>query len=137
MWPQSPRFVLSGLVAAWSAWMMGAKAVILAGMNAYGGDHGYMWEAEKMARDIHGAVRVAGGGPLTKTWPAYNPKERFGAYTPHSAIQGWLGMDGRIKVKVLHPTYLGGREVRPGEQHDVMRHEVKRLLKHHMVVEVT
>lgn len=134
-WPQNPRFVLSGLIGAWAAWLMGAKAVILAGMDAYDGTPGYIWEAEKIARDIPGVVRVA-SGPLSRVWSEYDPKEKFGHYTPHSAIQGWLGMDGRIRVRVDHPTYIAGREVRPGDELEVMRHEVRRLLKHHMVVEI-
>ena len=41
-WPQCPRFVLSGMIATWAAWAMGAKVVLLAGCDGYGGDPGYV-----------------------------------------------------------------------------------------------
>lgn len=135
-WPQNPRFVLSGMVATWAAWAMGAKVVILAGMDGYGGDKGYVFEATKMARDVHGPVRVVGGGPLAAVWPAYDPDEKFGRYTPHPSIDGLRNIDGLTTIKVLKRTTIRGREVYGGEQMTVYRHEVGRLLKHKMVVEV-
>ena len=131
-WPQNPRFVLSGMIAAWMAWFMGAKVVILAGMDGYGGQDGYKDEAMKIDRDIHCPVRVAGGGPLTSQWPEYKPAESFGKYKPHSAIQGWLGKDGIITVRVRKPCLGMGI----GETLKAPRHEVARLLKHRMVEEV-
>lgn len=136
-WPQCPRFVLSGMVATWAAYMMGAKVVILAGCDAYGGqDSGYMLEASKIARDVFCPVRVAGGGPLTKVWPEYDPGETFGRYRPHSSIEGWLGMDGEITVKVIKSCTLRNRDRIPGEEVRLMRHEAARELKHKMVAEV-
>jgi len=131
-WPQNPRFVLSGMVGAWMAWLMGAKVVILAGMDGYGGQGGYKDEARKIDRDIHCPVRVAGGGPLTCTWPEYDPDERFGKYKPSTAIDGWLGNDGIITVRARKPCM--GLNI--GQQARVLRHEVARLLKHRMVEEV-
>lgn len=135
-WPQAPRFVLSGMVAAWAAYMMGAKVVILAGCDGYGGNHGYVCEAGKIDRDIHCPVRVAGGGPLTKTWPAYDPAEKFGRYSPNSAIEGWLGKDAPIRIRVRKPCHIRGAERPRGWECQVMRHEVAKQLKHYMVEEV-
>lgn len=136
-WPQSPRFVLSGMVATWAAFMMGAKVVILAGCDAYGGaDTGYMDEARKMARDVFCPVRVDAGGPLVKVWPEYDPTESFGRYKPHGSIEGWLGLDGEITVRVIKRCTLRNRERVPGEEVRLMRHEATRELKHKMVAEV-
>jgi hypothetical protein len=135
-WPQNPRFVLSGMVAAWMAWFMGAKVVILAGMDGYGGQNGYKDEARKIDRDIHCPVRVAGGGPLTAVWPEYDPAETFGRYKASTAIDGWLGTDGLIRVRARKPCQVSGTDLGKGEELKVMRHEVARLLKHRMVEEV-
>lgn len=136
-WPQCPRFVLSGMVATWAAWAMGAKVVLLAGCDGYGGDPGYVDEARKIGRDVHCAVRVVDGGPLTKIWPAYDPAERFGKYKPHTAIDALLGIgDGRIRIRALKPCSVGYTDLAKGAELSVLRHEVARLLKHRMVEEL-
>lgn len=132
-WPQHPRFVLSGMVAAWAAFVMGARAVILAGMDGYR-KPGYIDEAKKMARDIHCPVRAM-SDEMAKVWPRYNTQERYGRYKAHASINRWQGMDGRIDVRVLKPTTIHNRAVMPGEVLSVMSHEVARLIKHKMVVE--
>ena len=134
-WPQCPRFVLSGMVATWAAWAMGAKVVILAGFDAYGGESGYIDEARKIARDVHCPVRVVGGA-LQDVWPAYDPAERFGKYKPHAAIDGLLGVAGEVRVRALKPCTVARIDLAKGEEISAMRHEVARLLRHRMVVEV-
>jgi hypothetical protein len=135
-WPQHPRFVLSGMIATWAAWAMGAKVVLLAGCDGYGGDPGYVDEARKIARDVYCPVRVVGGGPLTKVWPEYDPGERFGKYKPHSAIDGLKGLDGEIRIRALKPCSVGYTDLLKGQEFIAMRHDVARLLKHRMVEEV-
>lgn len=134
-WPQHPRFVLSGMVATWAAWAMGARVVILAGFDAYGGDAGYIDEARKIARDVRGPVRVV-SGPLQAVWPTYSAKERFGKYKPHPSIDGLRGVDGMTRVRALKPCTVGLVDLAKGQELSAMRHEVARLLKHRMVVEV-
>lgn len=136
VWPQCPRFVLSGLVATWMAWAMGARVVLLVGFDAYGGEKGYVDEVRKMARDVHCPVRVVGGGPLTKIWPAFDPEEPFDGYEPHSAIAGLLDIDGQIRVRALKPCTVGRVELDRGQEMTAIRHEVARLLKHRMLEEV-
>lgn len=135
-WPQHPRFVLSGMIATWAAWAMGAKVVILAGCDGYGGEPGYIDEARKIDRDVHCPVRVVGSGPLTKVWPSYDPAEKFGRYKPHAAIEGLRGIDGLVTVRALKPCTVGAVDVAKGGQITAMRHELHRLLRHRMVVEV-
>lgn len=134
-WPQEPRFVLSGMIGIWAAMLMGAKVIVLAGMDAYGGDAGYINEAVKIARDVHVPVRVA-SGPLSQVWPLYDEAEKFGRYSAPSQIDGWLNVDGEITVEVLKPTSVRNIERTRGERIRVMRHEVRRLLKHRMLKEV-
>lgn len=139
-WPQCPRDVLSGMVATWTAFMMGAKVVILAGFDAYATERpnrhtGYAFEAVKMARDVKCPVRVVGGG-LARAWPAYDPDEKFGRYTPHSSIGYWLGTNEPITVRVRKPTQIRGEYRAVGDVVPVIRHEVVRQLKHRMIEEV-
>lgn len=134
-WPQQPRWVLSGMVAVWAAFVMGAKVVIVAGCDAFGGEPGYVHEARKIARDVHCPVRVV-SGPLTAVWPHYDPAEKFGRYTPHTAISGWLGQDGQIEVRVRKPCTLAGIDRLPGETLTAWRHDARRLLKHRMIEEI-
>lgn len=134
-WPQCPRFVLSGMVATWATWAMGAKVVILAGFDAYGGEAGYVNEARKIALDVHCPVRVVGGA-LQDVWPAYDPKERFGKYTPHGAIDALLGVAGEVRVRALKPCTVARIDLAKGEEIFAMRHEVAKLLRHRMVEEL-
>lgn len=136
-WPQHPRWVLSGMIATWAAFCMGAKVVFVAGCDAYGGVPGYIDEARKIARDVKCPVRVVSGpladiGGDTVDWKPFDPDETFGRYKPHSAIDGWLGKDGRIQVRVLHDCDIGVK----GMVLSAYRHDVRRLLKHRMVEEV-
>jgi hypothetical protein len=133
-WPQAPRDVLSGMVAAWCAYLMGAKCVVLAGMNGYQ-DRGYIFESVKIAKDIYCPVRVM-SDELVKVWPKYAKTERFGKYAPHSNISSWLGVDETITVEVVKPTTVRGSYREKGFRTQVMRHEVSRLLKHKMLKEV-
>ena len=135
-WPQHPRFVLSGMIGTWAAWAMGAKVVLLAGCNAYGGDAGYVDEARKIDRDVYCPVRVVGGGPLTKIWPEYDPAERFGKYKPHSAIDGLKGLDGEIRIRARKPCLVGYTRLLKGQEFIAMRHEVARLLKHLSLIHI-
>lgn len=139
-WPQCPRDVLSGMVATWAAFVMGAKVVILAGFDAYKTERptkhtGFAYEAVKMARDVKCPVRVVGGG-LAKAWPAYDPAEKFGKYVPHSSIGYWKGVDAPVAIRVRKPTQIRGVYHAIGDELRVMRHEVKRQLHHRMVEEI-
>lgn len=134
-WPQSPRFVLSGLVAAWAGFAMGAKVVCLAGMDGYA-DNDYTDEAQKIARDIHCPVRVQPGSFLRAVWPVWDAAERFGKYTPHSSIGGLRGIDNTIRVRARKPCRVGLVDLERGQELTGLRHEFARLLKHRMVEEV-
>lgn len=133
-WPQAPRDVLSGMVGAWAAFVMGAKVVILAGMDGYK-ESGFIHESVKIEKDINCPVRVM-SKELEKVWPKYDSKERFGKYEPHSSISAWLNVDESITIEVVKPTAVRGRSREAGFKMKVMRHEVARLLKHKMVREV-
>ena len=132
-WPQSPRFVLSGMIGAWVSYLMGAKVVILAGMDGYK-DPGYIQEAIKIARDISCPVRVC-SKELSQVWELYNPKERF-KDQEYPGINAWLDVDESIEIMVNYATTIQN-VIRPaGWRGRVMRHEVHRLLKHKMVREI-
>lgn len=135
-WPDAPRKVLSGMVGAWCAWAMGAKVVILTGMNGYDGRAGAIRDARLMASQIHCPIRIIGAGPLADTFQQYDPAETFGRYTPHSSINGLLGRDGEVRIRVIKPTQVRGIDVKRGDEITVMRHEVARLIRHRMVAEV-
>jgi hypothetical protein len=136
-WPGHPkRFVLSGMVAAWAAWAMGAKAVILAGMDGYGGAPSKLAHSSLAAEEIRCPVRVVGGGALTKFWPEYNDRERFGRYTPHSAINGLLGIDGLITIRATKPRFMCGKEREKGEVFQAMRHDAAFWIRHKLAVEL-
>lgn len=137
-WPDAPKTgVLTGMVATWVAWAMGARVVILAGMDAYDGSPRGMAHCSAVDRDVKCPIRVVGGGPLTKFWPAYDPKETFGRYKPHPALDALRGLDGRTRVRALKPVTVRHHDMQPGEEMTVMRHEVHRLLRHRMLEEIT
>lgn len=135
-WPSHPRRILSGMAGVYVAWALGAKLVIVAGMDAYDGKESAIRDAKAVANDVRCEVRVVGGGPLTEVWPAYDPAEKFGRFVPHSSLDGLRGMDGLIRVRVMKPTMIRGMAVAKGDQLSVMRHEVAGLLRHRMLVEL-
>lgn len=134
-YPQSPRFVLSGLVATWAAWAMGARLVIPVGMTGYS-DNDYRDEAKLIARDIHGEVRVMQESPLADVFPIWKRTEKFGKYVPHQALDGLRGIDGVISIRVRKPCTIGMIDFDKGAELRVYRHEVYVLLKHRMVEEI-
>lgn len=132
-WPGAPKRGLSGMMAAWCAWAMGGHPVILAGFDAYDSKPSAMAMSERVQKEIKGEVRVV-SGPLTQFWPAYDKKEKYPDYAPDFA--GLLKIDGTIRVRVRKPTQIAKRDVFPGQELTVLRHEVARLLKHQMVEEL-
>ncbi len=136
-WPDCPKTsILSGMVAAWVAWVMGAKVVILAGMDGYGGSPSGMAHCAPIVRDVKCPIRVVGGGPLTRFWPAYDPNEDFGEYEMHPSIDAIKGVDGMTRIRALKPCSQAGLTLAKGDEADVMRHQVARLLRHRLVEEV-
>lgn len=134
-YPQCPRFIPSGLVAAWAGFAMGAKAVMLAGFDGYA-DNDYREEARKVSQDIHCPVRPMADSPMADVWPAFDPSERFGRYTPHSSIEGLRGIDNAIRVRAVKPCLIGMVRLERGQEMTGMRHEFARMLKHRMLEEV-
>lgn len=135
-WPQAPRYILSGLVAAWAGFAMGGKVVCLAGFDGYP-DNDYAGEARKVADEIRCPVRVVSGF-LEAVWPLYDPRERFGKYVPHSSIDGLRGVDGLIWVRARKRCRIGTIDLEPGQTLQVMRHDwdVRLRLKHKTLEEV-
>ena len=136
-WPDHPKTgVLSGMVAAWVAWAMGAQVVILAGMDGYGGEPSSLARSAVAARQIQCPVRVVGGGPLTKFWPAYDAGEVFGEYVMHPSIEAIQGIDSLTRVHAVKKCSTHTMNLQPGDEVTGMRHEFARLLKHGLVREV-
>jgi len=136
-WPQAPRFVLSGMIGIWVAYVMGAKCVIVCGMDANNGDPGMVDEARKISRDVETSVRVV-SGPLTKIWSPYEPKEKFGKYTVPNALASWIESrdTDEIMVEVLKDTEIGQISRKRGDQFTISRAMAARFLRHRMIKEV-
>jgi hypothetical protein len=135
-WPDYPKTgVLSGMVACWVAWAMGARVVVLAGMNAYDGSPSGMAHCSAVVRDVKCPIRVM-GGPLAKVWPIYCPAEEFGEYEMHPSIEALQGIDGMTRIRALKPCSQPGLALAKGGEVDVMRHQVARLLKNRLVEEI-
>jgi len=136
-WPDAPRrSVLSGMTAIWCAWAMGAKAIVLVGMNGYYGKSGAMKDAHNVAAVVTVPIRSIDGGALSELFPEYEAKERFGHYKESPQIRALLDIDEKITIRVVKPTGIRGREYQKGEQLTIMQHEVARQLRHKMVVEI-
>lgn len=136
-WPDAPRTsFLSGMAAVWCAWAMGAKAVIVVGMNGYDGKTGAMRDAACVMKEVSVPVRSVDGGPLSDVFPEYDPKEKWGHYKESPKIAELMKSTGEIEIEVIKPTGIRGREMQKGERIKIMRHEVARLLWHKMVKEI-
>lgn len=137
-YPDSPRRVFSGLVAAWAAWAMGASCVILVGFGCYEGERlheRHMKDARLIASAINGNVRPV-SGPLLRLWPAYDEKERFGRYKRPAQLDTLAGVVGVTLVRVVKPTTIRGKEWSKGSEVSATREELKHALRHRMVVEL-
>lgn len=137
-WPHSPRRLLSGKVAIWAAWAMGAGVVIVAGMDGYGGTKNSRMVAGMVAEHIVGGnVRVFGGGPLTELWPQYDPAEKFPRYVEPPQLKALRSEDGKTRIRFLKPTaFMGGPRAK-GEELTGMRHQFIKLIRQKMAVEIT
>jgi hypothetical protein len=126
-WPGAPRRMLSGLMAAWCGWQMGGHPVILAGFDSFNGDEGAREKAALFKEQIKGHVRQCSG--MDEFWPRYDPGEDFTEYVP-------VVIDRDIiKIRVRKPVTIRGMEWPKDAQLEVERDEVKRFLRHRMVVE--
>lgn len=135
VWPSSPRRLYSGMVGAWCAWAMGARVVILAGMDGYQGSLRAKRQADTMAEEIRCPVRVV-SGPLADVFGLYDPSERFGRYAPHNAIHTLMGANGETRVRVRKETAIEGINYIPGDEWAGPRHSVAKQLRHKMVIEL-
>lgn len=141
-WPDAPRrSFLSGMAAVWCAWLMGAKAIVLVGMNAYEGKEGAMRDARLVSGIVSVPVRSIDGGALESVFPEYDPKERFGHYKESPEIGALLTkqVSEQITVIVVKPTTIrnGEKERTIGERVTGMPHEFARLIRCGMLKEVT
>lgn len=138
-WPEYPRrSVLSGMVAVWCAWAMGAKAVVLFGMDGYDGKATALKDARTVAEAVSVPIRTAKESPLSAVFPPYDAKEKFGHYKESPAIKAIAAAveDGRITVEVVKPVEVCGIRREKGWSGKVLRHQVRAQLKHGMVREV-
>jgi len=136
-WPDCPRrSFLSGMAAVWCAWAMGAKAVVLVGMNAYDGKSGAMRDMNLILDTVTVPIRCVDGGALSAVVQEYDKAEKFGYYKESPAIKELMTSGDEITVRVLKPTTIRGAERDKGYECRVMRHEVARLLRHKMLIEV-
>lgn len=133
-WPGHPKRILSGVMAMWIAHCMGAKEVILAGMDAYDGKHSALQAYRDMADHIKTLVTVCGDGPLSVIFP---PNKEFESRYPDPVLAALASnQDDVITVEVRKPTNHNGEQVKKGGTLTGTRFELRRLLKHKMVVEV-
>lgn len=128
-WPLNPKFLLSGVVASWVAYMMGAHPVILAGFDCYNGHGATIGQHRNYFPHIKGEVRVV-SGPLTQFWPEYRPDERRSTYVAPDVFTAHPEFADEIKVRVIKPVPVRGHEWPVGTELMVSRFEVRRQLKH-------
>jgi hypothetical protein len=141
---EHPQLPYTGQQAVWVAWMLGARLVLVAGMDLYqGGTYFHAPEAASDARlhpaDSHleGWLRVretvpmavrAMGGPLVEVFGAYDPAEAISPRTPDRAAM--LAQCAGIKVEFLRDcgrTRYGTRYLK-GQILELPRDEAQRLM---------
>lgn len=96
---EHPQMPYSGMQAAWVAWMLGARSILLAGMDCYADPRGVYFHGEGSSPGqfrpafVHsrGWERVQAcvplpiremGGPLVELFGEYDPAEVLPPYTP-------------------------------------------------------
>ena len=125
-WPLYPRRLFTGNSALWLAWQMGAKVVILAGVDGYGASPNYTRQIKEVMKVVTIPVRALSGG----LFPAYDPKERFGRYTPDPAITTEIAeSDDTVTVEVVKGCGIDGVRRMPGYRWTGPKIRIKRLLR--------
>jgi hypothetical protein len=132
-WPGLPNMPLSGVIATWVAYILGAHPVILAGFDCYGGRK--VGQHREMAPNIAAEVRVV-SGPLIGLYRQYDPQETFAPYVAPDVMKLMPELDGEIKVRVRKPVAIRGYEWPIGSELVIPRYEVKHQLKHKSLVEI-
>jgi hypothetical protein len=132
-WPGLPNMPLSGVIATWVAYILGAHPVILAGFDCYGGRK--VGQHREMAPNIAAEVRVV-SGPLIGLYRQYDPAEEFAPYVAPDVMKLMPELDGEIKVRVRKPIEIRGYEWPVGSELVIPRYEVKHQLKHKSLVEI-
>jgi hypothetical protein len=133
-YPLSPRLLLSGVIAQWVAYLMGAHPLILAGFDCYGGTQRSIDQHRSYVPHVRCAVRVV-SGPLVGTWPKYSADEPLGAYAPPDVFAEASAAHG-VRVKVIKPVDIRGHQWPAGTVLHVPRAEVWRQIKHRSLAEV-
>lgn len=136
-YPLEPKRIVSGVVASWVAYMMGAHPVILAGFDCYQSGRGVeSYHQHEMYRDyIKAEVRVC-SGPLLKMYPEYRPNERRKAYQVPEGMDLLTATDGDVRVRVMHPVEIRGVKWDRGAEFTINRREVRLQIKHKSLIEV-
>jgi hypothetical protein len=128
-WPRSPFIPLSGVVASWVAYLMGAHPVIMAGFDCHGGHGATLGQHRSYLPFVKAEVRVV-SGPLTQMYPAYVAGERRKPYVPPEVFTEHPEFADEIKVRVRKRVAVRGLEWPVGTELVVSRFEVRRQLQH-------
>lgn len=137
-YPLEPKQIVTGVVATWVAWAMGAHPVILAGFDCYKDKRGgqpTMHQHEAYRQFVKGEVRVC-SGPLLSLYPEYRSNERRKAYTVPEGLNLISSTDGDVRVRVRVPIEIRGVLFQPGQEFTINRREVRLQIKHKSLIEV-
>lgn len=132
-YPLAPRLLLSGVIASWAAYLLGAHPVILAGFDCYGGAARHVHQHRDYVPHVKAETRVV-SGPLVGMWPQYDAAERLAPYAPPDVF---AEMAHGVRVRVIKPVEIRGRQWPIGTVLHVPRAEVWRQLKHRSLAEVS
>jgi hypothetical protein len=125
-WPQYPRRLYSGLVAIWVAWHLGAKVVLLAGMDGYDGADRAIKQGKAIKDTVKCQVRAL-NGPMAKLFGQYSVDEKFPRYRAHQNL--FNDVKEGVEVVVLRNTEIEGQKVKKGERWKGPRIRVDRLIR--------
>jgi hypothetical protein len=142
----------TGPSAAWVAWALGARLILLAGMDCYvGGTYHHdpdakstsnlktlethLSEWEELKRRIPQANIRSLGGPTADIFIRWDPEEQFPEYQAPAQL---LAMQGQpqYRVRTQYNARINGRRVEPKLELLVSENEHKDLLKNRTAVPV-
>ncbi|UOF79509.1 hypothetical protein [Caudoviricetes sp.] len=132
-YPLAPRVLLSGVVAQWAAYMMGAHPVIMAGFDCYGNTNRSKGMHKEYIPFVRGGqIRVV-SGPLIGIWPEYNKDEVL----PDQVDPTFIGsFEHGVLVQVIKPVEIRGRTFPKGTVLRAPKAEVWRQIKHRSLIEL-
>ena len=134
-YPLAPAKTMTGLVAIWAAYAMGASVICPCGFDGYP-NQDYKEMARKVAMEVKSKVHAQPDSVVADVFDTAESAEAPAEFTPDTAISNIKACDGTVRVRCRKPCKVGMFDLQKGDEATVYRVEARLQLKHKMIEEI-